>query len=122
MLRRLSAVLIATALVAGPALVTGYPAQAAGAMPAAANAATPADGNTKPVGKSTEAIKHRRKHLARHRVGHNELSRHSKLTAKTNRHRIARHVVKPGKATKTTKDSKATKTSKTTKPGANTHG
>lgn len=113
MLRKFTAALIATALVAGPALFAAGPAQAATPTAAAATAATPTRTASKPVGKLAASIKHLRKHLARHNVGKAKLPRHVKLAAEPMRHRSAAHAVKTAKTVKT---------SKAIKPSANTHG
>jgi hypothetical protein len=87
MLRNFTAALIATALVAGPALAA-QPSSDAGAPPAAAPAA-PANTKGQTTIKKTDAlkpvktVKHARTHV---------------------RHHVA-HVVKPGKAAKTAKSS-----------------
>jgi hypothetical protein len=100
MLRNLTAALIATALVAGPALAA-QPSSNAGAAPAAASA-TPADIKGQAVTKATDArkpvktVKHARTHVrtyarthVRHHVAH-----------------VAKHLAnKPGKAAKTAKSS-----------------
>ena len=92
MLRNLTAALIATALVAGPALAA-QPSSNAGAAPAAASA-TPADIKGQVAPKATEArkpvktVRHARIHV-RHHVAH-----------------VAKHLAnKPGKAAKTAKSS-----------------
>jgi hypothetical protein len=82
MLRNFTAALIATALVAGPALAA-KPASDTGASPAAA---APANTKGQSATKAIDArkpVKHARAHL---------------------RHRVA-HVAKPAKATKTMKSS-----------------
>ena len=87
MLRNITAALIATALVAGPALAA-QPSSDAGAAPAAASA-TPANTKGQAAPGATDArkpvktVKHARTHV---------------------RHHVA-HVVKPGKAAKTPKSS-----------------
>jgi hypothetical protein len=124
MLRKVSAALIATALVAGGAFVATYPAAAASST-AATTTATPADNAAKPTGKSISTAKHQHKPLKRHHVvAKNRLPRHVKLSAKPHRQHIALHS---GKTTKTVNGSKANNTAKTnqtskmTKPSA-THG
>jgi hypothetical protein len=93
MLRNFTAALIATALVAGPALAA-QPSSNAGASPAAASA-TPADTKGQAVPKATDAlkpvktVKHARSHV-RHHVAH-----------------VAKHLAKPGKAAKTIKTVKS---------------
>jgi hypothetical protein len=96
MLRNLTAALIATALIAGPALAA-QPSGNAGAAPAAASA-TPADIKGQVAPKATEA----RKSV--------KTVRHARIQARTHvRHHVA-HVAKhlankPGKAAKTAKSS-----------------
>jgi hypothetical protein len=91
MLRNFTAALIATALVAGPALAA-QPSSDAGAAPAAASAA-PANTKGQAVPKATDArkpvktVKHAQSHARTHA-----------------RHHVA-HVVKPGKTAKTPKSS-----------------
>jgi hypothetical protein len=91
MLRNFTAALIATALVAGPALAA-QPSSDAGAAPAAASAA-PVNTKGQAAPKATDArkpaktVKHARTHV-RHYV----------------RHHVA-HVAKPGKTAKTPKSS-----------------
>ncbi len=91
MLRNLSAALLATALIAGPAFA-GQPSGNAGstvpAAPAATTAPAPAGGATQTVtnrNKTSKTVKHVRKH-ARNHVAH----------GKTDRMKQARHV-KPTK-------------------------
>jgi hypothetical protein len=91
MLRNFTAALIATALVAGPALAA-QPSSNAGAAPAAASA-TPADIKGQAVPKATEARKSFK------------TVKHARTQARTHvRHHVA-HVVKPGKTAKTPKSS-----------------
>lgn len=115
MLRKLSAALLATALIAGPAFAAEPTANAASTQNAA-TAPAPANTAAKPAGKSVKLVKHARSRVVRHKTGKTKLVRNSKST-KTHRHRIAAHnPAKPGKT------SKISKTSKTTKPGTSTHG
>lgn len=109
MLRNFTAALIATALVAGPALAA-QPSSNAGAAPAApAVAAAPAaPANLKgqnaikqtEVRKPVKTVKHARAHVrhartyGRHHVAH--VSKH-----------MAKHLAKPGKVTKTNKTVKS---------------
>ena len=91
MLRNFTAALIATALIAGPALAA-QPSSNAGAAPAAASA-TPADIKGQVVPKATDARKPV-KTIA-----------HTRSQARTHvRHHVA-HVVRPGKTAKTPKSS-----------------
>jgi hypothetical protein len=100
MLRKLSAALLATALIAGPALAAD-PAGTAATSPTAT--AAPAH------------AKHVRKHIVSHKVSKTKLLRYGK-SAKTHRHRTVAHVAKP------VKSAKAVKTNKMTKPSKSTHG
>jgi hypothetical protein len=95
MLRNFTAALIATALVAGPALAA-QPSSNAGAAPAAASA-TPADIKGQAAPKATDA----RKPV--------KIVKHARSQARTQarnhvRHHVA-HVLKPGKVAKTPKSS-----------------
>jgi hypothetical protein len=91
MLRDFTAALIATALIAGPALAA-QPSSNAGAAPAAASA-TPADIKGQVVPKATDARKPV-KTIA-----------HARSQARTHvRHHVA-HVVRPGKTANTPKSS-----------------
>jgi hypothetical protein len=124
MLRKLSAPLIATALVASPAFVAAHATGAGASTPATTTATTP-NNATKPTGKSIKTVKHQHKPLIRHHVvAKKKLPRHVKLSAKPHRQHIVLHS---SKTTKTAKDSKINNTGKTnktsemTKPSA-THG
>jgi hypothetical protein len=124
MLRKLSAALIATVLIVGPAFVAAYPTGAA-ATPATTATTTLTNNATKPTGKPIKTVKHRHKPLIRHHVvAKKKLPRHVKLSAKPHRLHVVLHS---SKTTKTVKDSKANNTDKTnttskmTKPSA-THG
>lgn len=110
MLRKLSAALLATVLIAGPAFAA-HPAGAAASTPTAATTPASTIPATRPAGKP---VKHARKHVVGHKVGKGKSLRHFKSSAKTRPHHIAN--AKPAK------NAKARKTSKMTKPGANTHG
>ena len=91
MLRNFTAALIATALIAGPALAA-QPSSNAGAAPAAAST-TPADIKGQAVPKATDA----RKPV--------KTVKHARSQARTHvRHHVA-HVFKPGKTAKTPKSS-----------------
>ena len=93
MLRNFTAALIATALVAGPALAA-QPSSNVGASPAAV-AVAPANTKGQTAIKQTDAlkpvktVKHARTHV-RHHVAH-----------------VAKHLAKPGKAAKTMKTVKS---------------
>ena len=97
MLRKISAALLATALVAGPALAAP-PAGGAGPTPAA-TAPAPTNAVIKPTAKPAKMVKHVRRHLVRHKVGKIKVARHVKST-KMHRHRVAAHVGNPAKAGK----------------------
>jgi len=89
MLRNFTAALIATALVAGPALAAQPPSNA-GAAPAATSP-VPADIKGQAVPKATDVRKPAK------------TVKHARTEARTHvRHHVA-HVVKPGKAAKTPK-------------------
>ena len=91
MLRNFIAALIATAMVAGPALAA-QPSSDAGAAPAAPAAAAVAPANTK----GQTAIK---------QTDLRKPVKHARIEARTHvRHHVA-HVVKPGKTAKTPKSS-----------------
>lgn len=109
MLRKLSAALLATALIAGPAFAAA-PATGTTSTPSAAGESTPA--------------KHVRKPVAHHQVGKIKSAHHVKR-ARTHRTHIAVHSGKPAKAGKISKTSQTSKTStgsRTNKTGAGTHG
>lgn len=118
MLRKLSAALIATALIAGPALAAANSAGAATSTPAATNAAKPAD---KPI----KTVKHQHKPRIRHHVvAKKKMPRHVKLSAKHHRLHVVSHPRKTNKIVKesnTKNGDKTNTTSKVTKPTA-THG
>jgi hypothetical protein len=123
MLRKFSAALIATALIAGSAFVAAYPTGAAAATSTATATTTPTNNVSKPAGKPIKTVKHQL--LIRHHVvAKNKLPRHVKLSAKPHRQHIVLHS---RKTTKTVKDSKINNTGKTnkaskmTKPST-THG
>ncbi len=102
MLRNFFAALIATALVAGPALAAN-PSSNAGAAPAVAAApATPANikgQNTikqTDVRKPVKTVKHARNHVRQARI----YGRHHVV-------HVTKHIAKPGKVTKTNKTVKS---------------
>jgi hypothetical protein len=121
MLRKISAALIATAIIASPAFAAS-PAGAGTSTPAATTATAPADNATKPAGKSIKTVKHQHKPLTRHHVVA-KTKRHVKLSAKPHRQHIVLHSRKTTKIVKgdKTHNSKTHETSKVTKPSA-THG
>jgi len=94
MLRKLSAALLATALIAGPAFASD-PAGPAGSTPAASTAPAPTNAVTKPAAKPIKTVKHVRHHTVRHKVGKIKPVRHFRSTK--HGHHIAVHVAKPGK-------------------------
>ncbi len=123
MLRKFSAALIATALIASPAFVAASPAGAATTTPAATSTTTPTNNVTKPAGKPIKTVKHQHKPVVRHHVIAKN-KRHVKVSAKPHRQHIVLHSRKPVKTVKGSKISntgKSNKISKTAKPGA-THG
>jgi hypothetical protein len=118
MLRKFSAALIATAIIASPAFAAS-PMGASPSTPAATTTATaPANTATKPV----KTVKHQHKPLVRHHVVAKN-KRHVKLSAKPRRQHIVLHSRKTTKTVKADKthNSKTHETSKVTKPSA-THG
>jgi hypothetical protein len=101
MLRNFAAALLATVLIAGPALAA-QPSSGAGSMPAAA--ATPQTANAQThQAKPSKSVKRMhtqvRKHVARAKAGTVKLSRHFE-TRTIHRHHVA-HIVKPGKISTT---------------------
>ena len=118
MLRKLSAVLLATALIAGPAFAA-EPASGGSNPPAAASA--PANTTTQPAVKSNEPAKtasHTRKPVAGHKTGKVAMVRHKSV--KTHRHVVVAHAAKPAKVSKVSKAGKTDKTSKTVTPANST--
>ena len=109
MLRNFTAALIATALVAGPALAA-QPSSNAGAAPAApAVAAAPAaPANTKEqtaikrtdVRKPVKTVKHVRTQARTH-------VRHARTYGRHHVVHVSKHLAKPGKVTKTNKTAKS---------------
>jgi hypothetical protein len=102
MLRTFAAALLATALIAGPALAQ-TPGAASSAPAATAPATSGVAGKTavKPV-KSVKTIKHARHHVARHKAGKTGLVRHTRLVKHRHHHLVA-HIAKPGKGDKSTR-------------------
>jgi hypothetical protein len=94
MLRKFAAVLLATALIAGPALAAP-PAGSAGSAPATVSTSV-----NKPAVKHAAMVKHFRRHVARHKIGKTKMARHFKSTP---RHHIAAPLVKHPKLNKTSK-------------------
>jgi len=100
MLRNFTAVLIATALVAGPALAA-QPSSNAGASPAAPAAAPAAPATIKGQNaiKQTDVrkpVKHGRTHV-----------RHARTYGRHHVAHVTKHLAKPGKVTKTNKTVKS---------------
>lgn len=95
MLRKFAAALLATALIAGPALAAS-PVGSAGS-PAAVSASV-----NKPTVKHAKMVKHFRRHVVRHNVGKTRMAHHFKST-KAPRHHIAAPLVKHPKPNKTSK-------------------
>jgi hypothetical protein len=118
MLRKLSAALIATAIIASPAFAAS--ATGAGAStPAATTATAPANNVAKPAGKPIKTVKHQHKPVIRHHVVAKN-KRHVKLSAKPHRQHIVLHSHKTTKTVKAAKthNGKTNQTSKVTKPSA----
>jgi hypothetical protein len=118
MLRSFAAAMLATALIAGPALAAS-PAGNAGS-PAAVTA--PASTNlNKPMAKpATKMVKHFRGHVVRHKVGKIKVALHFKST-KAPRHHLALRPVKHSKFSKVGKVNKINKTSKISRSNKTTH-
>jgi hypothetical protein len=104
MLRNFTAALIATALVAGPALAA-QPSSNAGASPAAPAAAPAAPATIKgqnaikqtDVRKPVKTVKHAQTHVRHARTyGRHHVAQH-----------VTKHLAKPGKVTKTNKTVKS---------------
>jgi hypothetical protein len=104
MLRNFTAALIATALIAGPALAA-QPSSNAGAAPAAASA-TPAGINGQTAPKATDArkpaktVKHARGQVRTH-------VRHARTYGRHHVAHVGKHLAKPGKVSKTNKTVKS---------------
>lgn len=112
MLRKLSAALLATALIAGPAFAA-EPASNTTSQPAAMATDHSA---AKPAHSTAKTIKHTRKHAVRH-VTKKTKRVHVAKVSKTHRHHIALHKTpKPGTTNQTNKSSN------TAKPTSSTHG
>jgi hypothetical protein len=112
MLRKFAAAMLATALIAGPALAAS-PAGNVGSTPATVTA--PASPNvTKPA---IKMVKHSRSHVVRHRVGKIKVAHHFKST-KAPRHHFA---LRPVKHSKFSKAGKVNKTSKINRSNKITH-
>jgi len=116
MLRKFAAAMLATALIAGPALAAS-PAGNVGSTPATVTA--PASTNViKPVTKpAIKMVKHSRRHVVRHRVGKIKVAHHFKST-KAPRHHFA---LRPVKHSKFSKAGKVSKTSKIIRSNKTTH-
>ena len=106
MLRKFAAALLATALIAGPALAAP-PAGSAGS-PAAVNASASTTVNT-PAVKHAKMVRHFRNHIARHKVGKITTARHFK----SGRHHLAKPLVKHTKFSKAGKINKTSRINKT---------
>ena len=106
MLRKFATALLATALIAGPALAAP-PAGSAGS-PATVNAPASTTVNT-PVVKHAKMVRYFRKHIARHKVGKITTARHFK----SGRHHLAKPLVKHTKFSKAGKINKTSRINKT---------
>jgi hypothetical protein len=114
MLRKFAAAMLATALIAGPALAAS-PAGNAGSVPATAPASTTV---SKPMAKPvTKMVKHFRSHVARHKVGKIKVAHHFKST-KAPRHHLA---LRPVKHSKFSKAGKVNKTSRINRSNKSNH-
>jgi hypothetical protein len=105
MLRKFAAALLATSLIAGPAL----------AAPPAGSAGSPVTVSTtinKPAVKHAKLARHLRRHVVRHNVGKTKMARHFKSTP---RHHIAAPLVKHPKLSRVGKINKFNKVNKTSK-------
>jgi len=113
MLRKLSAALLAAALLAGPAFAADSSSNTD-----TKSAATSHHATAKPVHKASKKVEHVRKHVrrqvVRHITGKTKIARASK-TRRMHRHHLALHKAKPAASGKTNKASKLTK------PNASTH-
>jgi hypothetical protein len=115
MLRKFAAAMLATALIAGPALAAS-PSGNVGSTPATVTAPA-ATSVTKPVAKpATKMVKHFRRHIVRHKVGKIKVA-HFKWT-KAPRHHLA---LRPVKHSKFTKVNKINKTSRINRSNKTTH-
>jgi hypothetical protein len=117
MLRKFAAAMLATALIAGPALAAS-PDGNAGSTPATVTA--PASSTvTKPMAKpATKMVKHFRTHVVRHKVGKSKVARHFNSTS---RHHLALRPVKHSKFSKVGKVNKINKTSKIIRSNKTNH-
>ncbi len=118
MLRKFTAALLATALIAGPALAAP-PAGSAGSDPATVKAPVSTT-VAQPAVKHAKMVKHFRRHVVRHKVGKIKMARHFKST-KTPRHHIAAPLVKHPKFGKVSKINKFNKLNKTSRINRSTH-
>ena len=111
MLRNFTAALIATALIAGPALAA-QPSSNAGAAPAAPAAAPAVPATIKgqntikqtDVRKPVKTVKHARAHVQTHVRHARTYGRHHVAQHVTH---VTKHLAKPGKVTKTNKTVKS---------------
>ena len=111
MLRKFAAALLATALIAGPALAAPPVGSAGSPVTVPAPAATSV---TKPAVKHATMVKHFRGHVVRHKVGKIKMARHFK----SGRHHLAAPLVKHPKVSKA---GKVNKTSKIIRSNKSTH-
>ncbi len=124
MLRKFAAAMLATALIAGPALAAS-PAGNAGSTPATVTAPASTTVNKPIVNKltakpATKMVKHFRRHVVRHKVGKVKVAQHFKST-KAPRHHLALRPVKHSKFGKVDKINKINKTSKINRSNKTTH-
>lgn len=106
-MRTLTAALLATALIAGPAFAASATGDA-GKTPAAATAAGSGKTVEKQAAKPGKTAKthHVRRHVVRHNGGKITTVRHVNRLKK-HRHHVAAHVGKPGKVEKAGKSDKS---------------
>jgi hypothetical protein len=119
MLRKFAAAMLATALIAGPALAAS-PAGNAGSTPATVTAPASTTVN-KPMAKpATKMVKHFRSHVARRKVGKIKVAHHFNST-KAPRHHLVLRPVKHSKFSKAGKVNKINKISKLNRSNKSTH-
>jgi hypothetical protein len=115
MLRKFAAAMLATALIAGPALAAS-PAGNVGSTPSTVTAPA-ATSVAKPMAKpATKMVQHFRRHIVRHKVGKIKVA-HFK-SAKAPRHHLA---LRPVKHSKFSKVNKINKTSRINRSNKTTH-
>ncbi len=118
MLRKFAVAMLATALIAGPALAASPAGNAGSPATVTAPASTTVD---KPMAKpATKMVKHFRSHVVRHKVGKIKVAQHFKST-KAPRHHIALRPAKHSKFSKVGKVNKINKTSKIIRSNKTTH-